>query len=140
MAHVCLVMAAGLWLASLALPALGARGGPVLTGYEVLAQGFGAWRYGVLAWFANPALLAGVVAHIGGWARSALALFAAGLVLALSSYWSGEIAAAFGRSVPELFFASGFYCWLAAHVVALIGGSLTALAGSGARRLSGARD
>lgn len=121
-AHFCFLAAALLWAASLAFPSLGARGGPQLTGYDVLAQGFGAWRYGVVAWFANPMLLIGIVAHVRGWRRSALAFSAAGLALALSSYWSGDIAALFGRPVPALSFAAGFYCWVAAHLAAVAGG------------------
>lgn len=116
------VLAAALWLASLLAPALGVRGGPTLTGLDVLRQGLGAWRYGVLAWFANPALLVAVIALLRRSPRLALGSGAAALVLAVSSFWSADIAALFGRRVPELSFASGFYLWMAAHLAAVIGG------------------
>jgi hypothetical protein len=111
-----------LWAGSLLLPALGARGGPMLSGLDVLFQGASGWRYGVLAWFGNPALLVAITALIRGSAGLALGAGATGLVLALSSFWTREIAALGGQSVPELALAAGFYLWLAAHWAALVGG------------------
>ena len=116
------VAAVSLWLLSLAMPSIGPRGGTALSGFEVLSRGWSAWRYGVVAWFANPVLLLAVIALVWKKPRLAAASGFVGCILAVSSYWAGTFAALAGRSVPELFFASGFYLWMAAHLAVLCGG------------------
>lgn len=117
-----LVAATLLWGASLALPAVRVTSGPSLSGYEMLEQGMSAWRDGVLAWYANPALLAALVF---GWLRRFRWMLTAaliGLALALSSFSAGAFAESAGRSVPPFQFVSGFYVWLAAFAVAVLSG------------------
>jgi hypothetical protein len=118
-----LIAAALLWGASLALPAVQVTRGPALSGYEMLEQGVGAWRDGVLAWYANPAL---IVALLLGWLRRyrpMLFLALSGLVLALSSFAAGTLAESAGRSVPPFAFTVGFYVWLAAFAAATLAGA-----------------
>ena len=119
-----------LYLASLWLPAVQGPGIPTQTGLDMFRQGASdmlrqdagaAWRDGVVAWFANPALwLALVLAWLKS-RRAALAFAALSLVLALSSFSAAFVAASTGRSVPEFGFAAGFYVWLAAIVATLVG-------------------
>lgn len=114
-----LLAAGGLWLASLALPAVRVTGGPAFSGLDLLARGWSGWRDLVFAWFANPLLL---LAAVAGWrelrrAQAPLALLAA--ALALSSFFAADIAGLAGRSVPVFHFAAGFYVWLAAHGLVL---------------------
>jgi hypothetical protein len=118
-----LIAATLLWGASLALPAVRVTGGPSLSGYEILEQGMSAWRDGVLAWYANPVLLAAVVF---GWRRHfrwALVAALVGLALALSSFSASAFAESAGRSVPPFGFAAGFYVWLCAFAAAAVAGS-----------------
>ncbi len=110
--------AALLYASSLAMPAIEGAGFPALTGLDVLRQGAGAWRDGVVAWYANPLL---IVALVAAWLRSyhfALAAALAGLLLALSSFSAEWAAESVGRNVPAFRFAAGFYAWVGAHVVA----------------------
>lgn len=104
-----------LWAVSLALPAVGVAGGPTLRGSDVLVQGYAAWRQGVLAWFANPALVCAAVAAWLRLDRVSVALSILGLGLALSSFLAGAVARGGGASVPEFSFLAGFYVWLGAH-------------------------
>lgn len=104
---------------SLALPAVEGPGFPSQSGLDILRQGAGAWRDGIVAWYANPMLGAAVVIGIVAGQRRlpglvALALAAIGLLLALSSFTAGPAAASAGRRVPEFHFAFGFYVWLLA--------------------------
>jgi hypothetical protein len=118
-----LVAAMLAWGVSLALPAVQVTRGPSLSGYDVLVQGAGAWRDGVVAWYANPALLGALVL---GWVRAhraSLVVAVIGLALGLSSFSAGTVAASAGRSVPAFGFAAGFYLWLVAFgLVVLAGG------------------
>jgi hypothetical protein len=110
-----------LYAASLAMPAIEGAGFPALTGLDVLRQGAGAWRDGVVAWYANPLL---IVAFIAGWFRSyrfALAAVLAGLLLALSSFSAEWAAESGGRNIPAFRFAVGFYVWIVAYLVAAAG-------------------
>jgi len=110
-----------LWVGSLFLPAIEGSGFPVLSGLDVLWQGAGGWRNGVVAWYANPVLgLAFVACWIGRF-RFALAAGALGLALGLSSFTAGTMAESTGRSVPPFEFAIGFYVWLGAFLAALAG-------------------
>ncbi|HEY5666365.1 MAG TPA: hypothetical protein VIV64_06550 [Gammaproteobacteria bacterium] len=116
--------AALLYASSLAMPAIEGSGFPALTGLDVLRQGAGAWRDGVVAWYANPLL---IVALIAGWLRSyrfALAAVLAGLLLALSSFSAEWAAESGGRNVPAFSFAAGFYVWIGAYVLAAAGALL----------------
>ena len=111
-----------LWIGSLPLDAIGARGGPTLDGFEVLIRGWTAWRDGVFAWYANPALGIAVVTGLFGWYRVAVVSAILGLVLAASTPLAPLIVESQGRSVPELSYLPGFYCWMTAHVAVLVGG------------------
>jgi hypothetical protein len=116
-----LLGAAVLYVASLWLPAIEGPGFPAQSGLDVLRQGATAWRELVFAWYANPALW---LALVLGWIarrRAALACAALGLALALSSLTAGFAAELAGRSVPAFGFGVGFYVWLGAFVLALIG-------------------
>ena len=113
--------AAVLYASSLAMPAIEGAGFPSLTGLDVLRQGAGAWRDGIVAWYANPLL---IVALITGWLRSyrlALVALSVGLLLALSSFSAEWAAESGGRNVPAFRFAAGFYVWIGAYVVAAVG-------------------
>lgn len=108
----------GLAVLSLWLPAIEGSGFPTLSGLDVLRRGAPAWRDGVVAWYANPAL---VIALVLCWLERFRIAFLAALIalaLALSSFWAGSLAASFGRSVPAFGFGTGFYVWLAAFVLA----------------------
>ena len=116
-----LLAAAVLYVASLWLPAIQGPGFPVQTGLDVLRQGAPAWRDLIVAWYANPALW---LALVLGWIplrRAAFASAALGLALALSSFSAGFAAELAGRSVPAFGFGVGFYVWLGAFGLALIG-------------------
>jgi hypothetical protein len=112
--------AALLYAVSLALPAIEGQGFPDQTGFDVLRQGAGAWRSGILAWYANPALWVSVVLLWFGRWRLGLAASLAGLLLALSSFAAAGTAERAGRSVPDHAFAAGFYVWLAAFAIVVI--------------------
>ena len=126
---------AGLWLISLALPAIDGPGFPALTGFDVLRQGAGAWRDGVVAWYANPALAGSLALTWLGRFRPGLAFAALSLALAVSSYWAGSAAESAGRSVPAFGYSIGFQVWLAAIAVALLAAG-TGLYISIARRMT----
>jgi hypothetical protein len=91
----------------------------------MLEQGIGAWRDGVVAWYANPALAVAIALCWLGRHRAALAAASLGAGLALSSFWARAAAESAGQSVPAFSFEVGFYAWLTAFGVAV----LAALAG-----------
>lgn len=104
------------WALSLLFPAVQLQGGPTLHGWTLLMRGWQAAGSGILAWYANPLFLIALAAAVGGAPRAAGALSGAGLVLGLTSFAAGELAAARGLPVTGLSFATGFYVWLAAQV------------------------
>jgi hypothetical protein len=106
-----------LYVASLLLPAVDGPGFPAQSGRDMLAQGAGAWRDGVVAWYANPMLAIAIVLNWIGRCRLGLAAAVLALALALSSYSAAAVAGLAGRSVPAFSFGPGFYLWLAAMVV-----------------------
>jgi len=118
-----LLAALFLWLICLPLPAVDVRGGPSFSGYDVLVQGWSAWRNGVFSWFANPLLFIAVFSAWYGRFRVAAVAALCAVLLALTSLWAPSIARAGGMSVPELSFRIGFYCWIAAYLAA-VGGSI----------------
>ena len=105
---------------SLLLPAIEGSGFPAQSGLDVLGRGAGAWRDGVIAWYANPILAFALALAAAGRNRTALALGFAGLLLALSSFRAGESAVAAGSSVPPFSFGIGFYIWLGAFLLAML--------------------
>jgi len=110
-----LVLAAmSLFLLSLAMPAVHGSGFPGLSGIDMLRQGSGAWRNGVVAWYANPLFGLGLLLAWSGYYRLACAAAATSLLLGLSSFTAADMAARSGRAVPEFSYAGGFYVWLAA--------------------------
>jgi hypothetical protein len=128
--------AALLYLSSLAMPAIVGSGFPALSGLDVLRQGAGAWRDGVVAWYANPVLVAALITCWLRYYRVALAISVLGLILALSSFSAEWAAQSGGRSVPAFRLAGGFYCWLAAFGVSLAGAVVGYIrSGSAAGRL-----
>jgi hypothetical protein len=109
-----------LFAASLPLPAIDGAGFPAFSGLDVLKQGAGAWRDGVVAWYANPAFVIALIIGFFRRFRTALAVATAGSLLALSSFSAGTIAGLTGRSVPAFGFSIGFYLWLLAFVALVI--------------------
>ena len=116
--------AALLYALSLAMPAIEGSGFPALSGLDVLRQGAGAWRNGVVAWYANPLLIAAIAACWFRLHRLALVAAGLGLLLAVSSFSAEWAAGISGRNVPAFSFAAGFYLWIAAYLVAAAGGLL----------------
>jgi hypothetical protein len=116
-----LLGAAALYVASLWLPAIEGQGFPAQSGLDVLRQGAPAIRDGVVAWYANPLLWLALVLGWSGLRRPALASAALGGLLALSSFTAGLAAEIAGRSVPPFSYGAGFYVWLGAFVLALLG-------------------
>jgi hypothetical protein len=113
-----------LWGCSLLMPALQARGGPSLDGYEVLLRGWSAWRNGVFAWFANPLLLLAIVAAWRKRHRLAAVSVGLGVVLAATSLVAENTARYSGASIPDFSFLVGFYIWMGAHLAAALGVTL----------------
>ena len=105
---------------SLSLPAIQGSGFPGLSGLDVLRQGAGAWRDGVIAWYANPVLIVALVATFLGRFRTGLGFGLVGSMLALSSFGAQSMATSAGRNVPAFSFAAGFYVWLAAFAIVLV--------------------
>jgi hypothetical protein len=116
-----LLGAAALYAASLWLPAIEGSGFPAQTGLDVLRQGASAVRDGVVAWYANPLLWLALALGWVGWRRPVLVSAALGTLLALSSFSAGLAAETAGRSVPAFSFGVGFYAWLGAFALALVG-------------------
>jgi hypothetical protein len=112
------LLGALLFVVSLFMPAIEGSGVPTQSGMDVLRQGAGGWRDGVIAWYANPVL--GLTLVLGWTRRYRLALGAAalGLLLAISSFTAASVAESAGRSVPAFGFAVGFYLWLLAFIAA----------------------
>jgi hypothetical protein len=109
----------GLWVLSLALPALAVRGGPEATGWRLLLEGWKAVDGGVFAWFANPAfVVALILASASRW-RSAAVMAGLGVAFALSSFATEQILSAGGAATPPLDLRVGFALWLAAQILLL---------------------
>jgi hypothetical protein len=115
-----------LYVGSLFLPAIEGSGFPTLSGLDVLWQGAGGWRDGVVAWYANPVLVIALVTCWFGRYRFALAAGTVGLALGVSSLTAGAMAESAGRSVPAFGFGIGFYVWLGA-VLAAVAGALAGI-------------
>jgi len=113
-----------LYVLSLFMPAIEGSGFPSLSGLDVLRQGAGAWRDGVVAWYANPALIVAVITCWSRRYRIAGAAAVLGLVLALSSFSAEWVAVSAGRNIPAFRFAVGYYLWLGAFVTAGAGALL----------------
>ena len=125
------------WAVSLALPALGARGGAAWTGLELLLQGWEGARHGVFAWFANPLFLVALTAALMRRDVFAGVVSVAAVALALTSLAAEGILRGRMGGVPELTFGAGFYLWL----VAVIGLCLRSWAAAylSRRKLGGSR-
>lgn len=103
-----------IWAASLALPALAIEGAAVLTGWDVLRTGWQGAGVHLLAWYANPLFVAGVVAVAARYYGLAGVVSGLGVVLALTSFAAREIAAGAGFPLPALLLRAGFFVWLGA--------------------------
>ena len=115
-----LLAAIALFGLSLPLPAIEGAAFPAQSGFDVLRQGAGAWRDGVLAWYANPAFgLALLLCRFDRF-RTALGFALLALLLGVSSFAAGAMATSFGRSVPPFSFGIGFYVWLGAICLAVV--------------------
>jgi len=114
------VLCVVLWAAALALPAIDVTSGPVLSGWDVLLDGWQGLRRGVLAWMANPLFLLAVSLTVARIFRLAVAVSALAAAFALSSFIASRMAAWTGASVPAFELSTGFYCWLAALLALLI--------------------
>jgi len=125
-------------LISLALPAIEGSGFPTQSGMDVLRQGASAWRNGVVAWYANPALVVAVGLCLIGWYRMSLGIALLALALAVSSFSAAPVAESFGRSVPAFGFGIGFYVWLAAFVLAVVAAAAGYIRCRNADRAAGA--
>jgi hypothetical protein len=113
-------LAAGLWVVSLALPAVAIVGGPVLRGSDLLLRGWEALDSGVYAWLANPLFVIAVVLCVSGARRIARAVVLLALVIAVTSFRAAAALERAGTDVPDFTFASGLYVWLAGFVVLLL--------------------
>lgn len=111
---------AGLWTASLFMPAVELASGEVYSGWSLLVQGWQAVRFGILSWFSNPFFILAVIAGVGGFRRTALVISGVGLVLALTSFAVVPIARDAGLPLPEIRLAYGFYLWLFAQGALLV--------------------
>jgi len=109
-----------LFALSLLLPAVRGSGFPTQSGFDLLEQGAGAWRDGVVAWYANPVFFAALLLAWLGRYRTALGMAGLGLALALSSFSAATMAESAGRNVPAFDFGAGFYVWLGAFVAAAV--------------------
>lgn len=101
---------------SLFLPAARIVGGPPISGLELLARGWQGTAAGVFAWYANPLFVAAAVLAGAGSYAVAGSLAGVSLVLALTSFAAADVAREAGAAVPEMYFESGFYIWLAAQL------------------------
>jgi hypothetical protein len=104
------------WVASLLLPALTVRGGPTVTGLDLLVQGGEATSRGLFAWYANPLFVMAVVAAAANRARAAGVASGAAVVLALTSFAAEEMLGRQLSFVPSLELRAGFFVWVAALV------------------------
>lgn len=109
-----------LWGVSLFLPAMIVVNGPTFFGHEILIDGYQAARYGVVAWYANPLMLIACIAGLLRWYRSACltAFFASGL--AISSFFTMQIARSQDAPSAQFDFSIGFYLWIAASFVIFV--------------------
>lgn len=101
------------WGLSLALPALAVRGGPTLSGFDLLIQGWQGASRGIVAWFANPAFVLAVAASAVRLHGTAGVLSGVSLVLALTSFAVADVASLRLSSVPDVELRVGFFLWLA---------------------------
>ena len=119
------VVIVAVWTASLPLPALAVRGGPTLTGWDLLLQGWQGASRGVYAWYANPLFTIAVVAALANRPRAALVSSGFSILLALTTLVTEDVLLRSMESVPELSLLAGFYVWLAALLAAFIFASRT---------------
>ncbi|MBN1238478.1 MAG: hypothetical protein JXB36_08240 [Gammaproteobacteria bacterium] len=108
------------WAASLPLPALAVRGGPTLTGWEMLLQGWQGAGRGVYAWYANPLFAVAVVAAVANRPRAALVASGFSILLALTTFVAEDVLHRSMERVPELTLLVGFYVWVAALLAAFL--------------------
>lgn len=112
-------LAIALWFASLWLPAAQINGSIRLPGYRVFMIGIDAISAGMPGWFANPVLLAAILAGLSRRLILATWLAAIACVLTLSSFYAPTLARANGVPIEEITFEAGFFLWLAACSVVL---------------------
>jgi hypothetical protein len=105
-----------IWFASLALPAVGIRGGPTLTGLELLMQGWQGASRSVFAWYANPLFALALVLSLLRRRRAAGVVAGVCVVLALTSFAAEDLLRARMQSVPDIALRSGFFLWAGALI------------------------
>jgi hypothetical protein len=103
-----------LWTASLALPALRVRSGPMLDGVDLLLRGWQGVSRGVVAWYANPLFIAALATAALGRSIAAAVLALLALALALTSFVLEPVLRMSMNRVPEVTLLGGVYVWLAA--------------------------
>jgi hypothetical protein len=108
------------WAVSLLLPALTVRGGPTLSGFDLLTQGWQGVSRGVLAWYANPLFAVAVLAAAANRARAAGVAAGVAVVLALTSFAAEDMLGRQMPSVPDLELRAGFFVWAAALIAMFI--------------------
>lgn len=119
------ILALLLWCASLWLPSVDVRGGPIVNGFELLVRGWEGVGRGLYAWLANPAFIAAfIVSLFPRHARTALVIAVVALALAVSSFFAAALLRWHGTSAPAISFEPGFYVWLAAAAVLCVHGVL----------------
>lgn len=128
----------GMFVLCLFLPSLTSPSFPVQSGLDLFHRGPELWRDGIIAWYANPALLLTLVLTWFGRYRAGLVTAGLALLLALSTLTGKAVIEASGRSVPEFSYGIGFYVWLLAFVAAAVaaGIGIYKVSGSSKRQIS----
>jgi hypothetical protein len=85
-----------------------------LLGYRVFMIGIDAISAGMPGWFANPLLLAAILAGLLHRLLLATSLAAVAGVLTLSSFYAPTLARAKGLPIEAVTFEVGFFLWLGA--------------------------
>lgn len=104
----------GIWIASLALPAVHLPSGAAYDGLELLRRAWAAPRAGVFSWYANPLFVCAALLYGFGKLRAAGVVSGLALLLGLTSFAAEPVARASGAAVPPLRFGIGFYLWVTA--------------------------
>lgn len=107
-------IAVAMWTASLFLPAAQLNGSMRLIGYRVFMIGIDAISAGMPGWFANPCLVAAIIAGIMHRWLLATVLSGIACMFTLTSFYAPALARANGLPIEDVVFEVGFFLWLAA--------------------------
>lgn len=111
-----LAIVAGLYAASMLMPALRVAGGPTMNGADLLVRGWEGITRGVLAWYANPAFAVAFALTLLRRDRAAAASSVLALLLAATTAAVETILSLQMSRVPTLVLLPGFYVWIAAII------------------------